>query len=227
MLLLTATIVLGACGDDPSIAASTQPSVSSTDGSASGPDESLGNLLEALAAEDYAATTPYVDETQLALFASIESGDPATLLSMAESGVPDEVRDNFWSSFVEAIPGLAGAEPDGIVLDEPELSTVGSVEFAVVDVEFVDSDSSGSWVLRKTESGEWVVDVIGTFGSAFVSPLSGWLAAMDPGRRAEVADAVAGHDASWDQLIVIQGNDDVGDIVRGAVQELRRLIPSG
>ncbi len=221
-LLLAAAVLLGACGDEtPS---STQLPTSSSAAGLSGPETSLTALLDALRTGDYVATEPYVDETQLALFAAIESGDPDTLVSMVESGVTDAVRENFWSSFVEAIAGLAGAAPEGLELGEAEPVAVGEVQFALVDVEFVESESSGTWVLRETEAGTWVVDVIGTFGSAFVNPLTGWLEVMTPVQRATVGAAVAGYDASWDQLIALQGNDEAGEIVRSTVQEMRRLI---
>lgn len=221
LILVLLTAALFACGADSD---DTAP-IATTSVAGVAPEQVLESFLGTLRNGKYAATTDYVDESQLALFASIESGDPDTLVQMSTRGVTDGVRDNFWASFVEAIPGLAGAGPDAVLLSEGESFAADQSEFVKIDAEFPQSGGAGTWILRDGPSDGWMIDIIATFGAAFVNPLSGWMQAMTPEQRSEVAGLVAVHDDSWDALGSLQGDDEAGVAVRAALNDLRSMFP--
>lgn len=220
-------LVLAGCGNSNGESTET-----SAEGSAivsvvaNGPEIALESFLDALRAQDYPATAEYVDEPQLALFASIESSDPQALIAMADNGIDDTVRSNFWSSFTEAIPGLAGATPGAVTLRQPVAFSIGTTEFSRITADFSDTGSSGEWVLRQTAASRWVVDVIATFGAAFVNPLNSWMESMPPNDRTEVVQIVATHTPSWEALAHVQGDDEAGVAVSAALAQLNQLLDS-
>lgn len=218
-LILALAVASFACGSEGGPVTTTTTSVPVS------PERAIEGLIGALRSGEYSATAEYVDESQLAIFASIESGDPAALIEMSTAGVTSAVRDNFWASFVEAIPGLAESAADDIVLVEGESFSAGQSDYLEIGAEFAQTGATGTWILRKDDAGGWMVDVIATFGAAFVSPLSGWMQSMTPQERADVAAVVAGHGDSWEALGSLQGVDEAGVAVRGALDELRLLLP--
>lgn len=221
-LLLVFGMLLPACGGEEG--ASTTATTAAAP--APEPEEALGELLAALANRDYAATAPLVDEEQLALFASIESSDPGALETLIEDGLTEDVRANFWASFVDALPGLDGASTDQILVGTTERFVSGDQQFARIGSVFLETSAVGDWILRQNAAGGWVVDVIATFGIAFIAPLYGWLETMTPAARAPVSRVVAAHGPSWGALAEVQGNDEAGVFVVDALERLETLTGS-
>lgn len=214
LLLVSLMVLVAACGDgdtEPTvIATSTVPSMSL--------EESAESFYAALEVGDFGATEGLVDEAGLLVLTAIESNSAGALELTDETR--SQVRENFWSSFVETASEFqAGAS--GVNVVEGQLLTAAGESFQVVVVSDAANLSEATWVFHEIASG-WEVDPIATFGSSFAGPVETWLNGLPPGEQGEALASVAEHLPSWNALLALQGDDESGVAVRAILQ---RLIP--
>ena len=206
------TLAAGVAGETTSAATAPDPSVV------------LLQFLNSLRDGDFVAAGDLTDEPQLLLLAAIEAADASLL-----GGIPDgaatldpQIRENFWSSFVTAVPGLSGTE--SFSFSEPEEYLAAADEFQAIMVTLGDGTTIGTWVLRNDPSDGWLIDPIASLGGPFVGSYSDWTSSLTAGQRLLAQQAAGYYRSSWQVLADRQPGDDPGVAVAQSVDDLLRLI---
>lgn len=214
LLLVCLVFSAAACGDgeaEPSLVpTSSVPSMSLA--------QSAESFYAALDEGDFAATESLVDERGLLVLTAIESNSAGALELTEETR--SQVRENFWSSFVETASEFQTGASEVTVV-EGQILTADGETFQVAKVTDAASLSEATWVFHQIPLG-WEVDPIATFGSSFAGPVETWLNGLPPEEQVEAFAVVAEHLPSWNALLVLQDDDESGVAVRAILQ---RLIP--
>ena len=174
-------------------------------------------FFAAVSSEDYAATAPLVDESQLAVLTAIEGVSAGDVASMIASGVPAEVRSDFWGGFADAVPSL--------VDQTLERATVGEASdlgggFQAVAMGFPGSTDPVSWIVRSEGDG-WVIDMFATFGPAFAPNLDDWVASLPEGSARDIiTDAIVDGRASFEMGVGAEPLGPLSEPARAGVESL-------
>ncbi len=167
IVVLCISVVSVSCGSGPS--ASTTSAAALDD-----PRILVRSFVDALIDEEYGALEGLVDERHLAFLTAIERGTSREVAGMLKTGVPDDVRRDVWASFARSLSSYTGESIGRIRVGSVTAEfAVGQSEFVAVDM-FV-ADGKAEWILRLTDDG-WVIDLLATFGTAFLPNLRGWFA---------------------------------------------------
>ena len=166
-LVLVICLTVVSCGTG-------EPTPTTADVEAERPGSVAQRFIDALIDEEYEATEGLVDERHLAFLTAIERGTSSEVAGMLRSGLPDAVREDFWASFAESLPGYTGESIGRIRVGSVTAEfAVGPADFVALDM-FV-GDGKAEWILRSTDQG-WVIDLLATFGTGFLPNLRGWFA---------------------------------------------------
>ncbi|MFQ5967827.1 MAG: hypothetical protein ACE5MI_09470 [Acidimicrobiia bacterium] len=185
------------------------------------PKQAVEELIGALAAGDWQATAPYVDETQIALLTAIEGVPASETAEMLRAGLTNQVRANFWQGFVEGFLMFSQEEASQLLLGDPTHFEVEGLSFSAVALSLRHHPGIGSWIVRNTD-GDWWVDLFATIGPSFANPLRDWLESLpddDNGRliRAEMVAQEPSFTAALTQ-------EPLGEVSDGARFEVRLLM---
>ena len=131
------------------------------------PSIAVDAWLEALDGRDFAAAAALVEPVGSSLVLAIENGlGDEPLAELLESGWTEDLTVSFWSSCADEFPLFAGFDLGAIAVGRHFSLSVGSGEYAVVEV---GSGSDLGWVItQRASSGAWQVDLLATLGGAFV-----------------------------------------------------------
>lgn len=220
---------MAACSSSPTSTSLPAPEPSDTrlTSAAAEPNIVLLEFLNMLRDGDFDTADGLIDEPQLLLLAAVEAGDASLLQGVADgtASLDPQIRENFWSSFVAAVPGLAG--PEDFTFSEPEEHDGEGDEFQSIGVTLADGTSLGIWVLRNDPVGGWRIDPIASLGGPFVGSYTHWVESLTPDQRLIAEQAARFYRSSWLVLADRQPGDDPGIAVAESVDEMFQVIGEG
>ncbi len=220
---------MAACSSSPtsSTPAAPEPSETALATATVEPNVVLLEFLNMLREGDFDTADGLVDEPQLLLLAAVEAGDVSLLQGVADgtATLAPQIRENFWSSFVAAVPGLTGSE--SFSFTDPEEHDVGGDEFQSIGVTLADGTSLGIWVLRNDPEIGWRIDPIASLGGPFVGSYTHWVESLTAGQRLIGEQAARFYRSSWQVLADRQPGDDPGIAVAESVDDLFQVIDEG
>ena len=112
---------------------------------------------------------------------NLRSGELAALL---ESGIPSDLRDEYWSQFRDDFASFSGTALADLTVGESEALTVPNFTSVALNGD----QGSGRVILRQLDTG-WQVDFPATVGPSLIGPLGQYLAAAVDGDNAEIIAA--------------------------------------
>lgn len=165
-VVLLVAMVVAACGSDPEAATTTttHPELPER------PELAVDQMVAALMLGDVDAIRRLTSDRQLAIIVALEGGGTEELAAMLDLGVPVEVAENFWLSFIEGFPDLVGESIEDMEFRTSIPQRVREIEFVSYPVAFGTASAGTEWFVRSTEYG-WQVDLLATFGGPFASAL--------------------------------------------------------
>jgi len=192
---------------------------------ATSPDAAVRGWLDALSHQDFSETAAVVDEHQLAFLVAAEGHAPEVVNGFLETGLPAEVRENFWRGFVEGVEGFGPHEVAALAPGRVEILEVYGERFAEVEII---GGSSRPVLVVSDQGGRWRVDLFANFGSIFARTLNTWQGELvgnplGDQLRAELA-------TEWPSLQVALDRVEITSTataaeLRGLVTELGLLLP--
>lgn len=131
------------------------------------PEQAVGRLLEALAAEDWDTAARLTLAEQMALVALAEGVTVEEAAVLLDDGAT-LVAANFWSSFAESLSQVSAVGLDQLEVGEAQPLEVPGA--SVVRVEVVAPGGESRWLVVREAEG-WQIDAIASFSHALVSKL--------------------------------------------------------
>lgn len=186
------------------------------------PDLAVDQMVAALMLGDVEVIRQLTSDRQLAIIVALEGGGTEELAAMLQSGVPDDVAVNFWTSFVGGFPDLVGESIEDMDFGTSVPQRVQGVEFVSFPVAFGTATAGTEWFTRSTATG-WEIDLLATFGGPFASALESLVRrTTDP----VVLETIRGERASFEAAY--QRHADLGSNVRvqAALMSLLDLLSS-
>lgn len=133
------------------------------------PSEVVAGWLGALAS----GSTPearYIDDLRLAIILAVENGfSVAETAEVVTGGLTDSLRQSWWRSFATEFAAFGGEGLSDIEIGETATYTVGTETFAAVTL--MRGDPTTEIILRQSDEGEWMIDMVATVGPTLVRPL--------------------------------------------------------
>ena len=160
---LVLALAIGAC------ASGEEPAPTSTDASEVGPRDVVSGWIEAVIASDSEALAEFVEPGGLVILAAIENGfTEEEVAALLDGGVPLDLIDEYWTSFRGGFADFAGVPLQSIEVGGHDEFMLGEIPFASV---VITSGDGVTTVMASRRLGEWKLDLIGSFGSAFAAQL--------------------------------------------------------
>lgn len=182
VLSLFIVAVVAGCSTAPEVVTTTTTAPDTS------PDQVVADWIGAVAAGDYAATEPLVDEVSLALMIGAENPmEVADLADMVVDGVGPTARATYWETFRSDFAVFAGVSFDRLRVAAAEALTVDGTEFAAVEV--TAGDLTSEILCRRGSDGAWRVDMVATFGPQLVRALRTLVVTLPPGDDGEAVRA--------------------------------------
>jgi len=208
---------VAACGSDGATAPSTTlPPIDLPDRA----ELAVDQMVAALMLGDVEAIRNLTSDRQLAIIVALEGGGPEELAAMVELGVPDDVAENFWLSFVEGFPDLVGESVEDMEFGTSIPQRVEGVEFMSFPVIFGSATAGTEWFARATEEG-WQIDLLATFGAPFASALESLVVrTADPA----ILDVIREETASIEAAYARQSERGTSDRVEAALKSLLSVL---
>jgi hypothetical protein len=155
--LVVLAVLSVACGADPA---------PTTTSAAAFPPVAVDRWLDALAAADAPAAGQAVEPVGASMVLAIENDlSDDQLAGLIEAGWPEELGDRFWASFREEFGAFSDVPIGDFTVGRHTPLDVEGATFALVRIDA--GGDPGQVVTRRTDTGEWTVDLLATLGGAF------------------------------------------------------------
>lgn len=214
--VLLVAVVVAACGSDPAAVTTTttHPVLPER------PELAVDQMVAALMRKDVEAIRRLTSDSQLAIIVALEGGGTEELALMLDLGVPVEVAENFWMSFIEGFPELVGESIEDMEFRTSIPQRVREVEFVSYPVAFQTAPAGAEWFVRSTEYG-WQVDLLATFGGPFASALESLIRrTTDPAVVAMIKDEAASIEAAYLRQVERGNSERVKNALEGLLELL-------
>jgi hypothetical protein len=177
LVVLAAAVV--ACSGEPAPTTSSPPEF---------PPVAVDRWLDALAGDDAAAVGRFVEPIGASIVLAIENDlSDDQLAGLIETGWPDALADRFWTSFRQEFGAFSEIPLDEFTVGRHIPLDVEGRSFAVVRIDA--GGEQGRVVTRRTDTGEWTVDLLATLGGAFAPLVFQRITELGDGPAAELIRA--------------------------------------
>ena len=213
-----------ACGDDG--ATTTTSTTAPATGMAS-PAEAVERLF-AVVSGTAPADRLVPDEELIALVATENSFTVEEVAALVRAGVPDGLRESYWQSFGESFEEFAGLALDDLEVQGVTEFSVGTHEFATVEVGFPTRIGSAYLVAGKEDPGGWHVDLVASLAPSLKRPIRSLVTTLP---QTEDGDTVRGLFIdlvpSFRAIAESPIDEHVAEPVRLEIEALVRFISPG
>lgn len=217
IVALVFVLALGACGsaDEGTTTTSAEPIELPER-----PELAVDQMVAALMLGDVAAIRSLTSDTQLAIIVALEGGGTVEMAAMLARGVPDEVADNFWTSFADGFPELVGEPIEDMEFGTSIPSQVQGIDYVSFPVAFGSATAGTEWFVRSTEMG-WQIDLLATFGGPFAASLEALARrTTDPDVLAVIRNEAPSIEAAFERQSDIRGHERVRDALASLLEYL-------